>query len=369
MDIMPSKLPRVLRLPRLDHAHNSDSEFVLLHVASTGTKPLDIKLIGTENTAVFAVSCTPVDDRSEDLVRNAEAVAKVDGEDKPMTVIIQKRIEGITQRLGTVTLDPKDPEDEPVDIFEWCGIALETSSGSTHELDTLKHKFKTQENEINTLKCALDDLIKAKEAHDAEMLEKFALLLNEKKLKIRDQQRLLASAKIDPAKARGVKDRSRDTTGPHLPLASRPKKRKAGRRAQDDEDDEEDKADKMDVDDAAEELENDDEDSSVDRETEDEADQETEGSDLDADAANADPPHGLIGASAEKAGGDVGRGKGKERNPPSRSTRSTSHVDDKLTTPPRREMPFAIKKSNGNSKAPPPPPVDEGSETESADEL
>ncbi|KAH8820574.1 hypothetical protein F5884DRAFT_764523 [Xylogone sp. PMI_703] len=398
---MPSKLPRVLRLPRLDHAPNSDSEFVLLQVTSAGTKPLDIKLIGTENTGVFAVSLkhnristlktkgspcddeewsailsylflgTAVDDKSEESVQNVEAVAKVDGDEKPMSVIIQKRIEGITQRLGTISLEPKDPDDEPVDIFEWCGIALQTISSSTHELDALKHKFKTQEDEINKLKTALDDLIKAKEAHDAEMLEKFALLLNEKKLKIRDQQRLLAGAKIDPEKARSMKNKSKGVPS-HQPLASRSKKRKAGARDPAGEEEEGETADKMDVDNPAEEVANDVDDSEVDRETENETDEETEGSDLDADEASsitADPQRGLIGASIDTAGEDSGRekAKGKEREQLGRSTRK---ADERLTPPPpRRDMPFAMKKSNGNNKAPPPPPADEGSETESEDEL
>ncbi len=48
--------PRVVRLPRLDHAAD-EAQFVLLRVSSAGPRPLDLHLIGTENTAVFAVSC------------------------------------------------------------------------------------------------------------------------------------------------------------------------------------------------------------------------------------------------------------------------------------------------------------------------
>jgi hypothetical protein len=43
-------------------------------------------------------------------------------------------------------------------------------------------------------------LIRAKEEHEDALLHKFAELLNAKKLKIRDQQRLLATAKVDAEK-------------------------------------------------------------------------------------------------------------------------------------------------------------------------
>lgn len=46
----------------------------------------------------FLLLGAPVGEESEDAVRNVEAVAKVDGEDTPMTIIFQKRIEGITVR-------------------------------------------------------------------------------------------------------------------------------------------------------------------------------------------------------------------------------------------------------------------------------
>ena len=47
--------PVLLRLPRLDHG--SDQACVLLHVSSEGPRPLDVKLIGTENETVFSLSC------------------------------------------------------------------------------------------------------------------------------------------------------------------------------------------------------------------------------------------------------------------------------------------------------------------------
>lgn len=48
--------PVLLRLPRLDPPED-EPKFVLVHVSSAGRRPLDLKLIGTENSTEFAVSC------------------------------------------------------------------------------------------------------------------------------------------------------------------------------------------------------------------------------------------------------------------------------------------------------------------------
>jgi hypothetical protein len=52
---MATDFPVLLRLPRLDHG--ADQACVLLHVSSEGPRPLDLKLIGTENETVFSLSC------------------------------------------------------------------------------------------------------------------------------------------------------------------------------------------------------------------------------------------------------------------------------------------------------------------------
>jgi hypothetical protein len=52
---------------------------------------------------------------------------------------------------------------------------------------------------ITRLEEQLQGLVDEKLAHANALLQKFADLLNSKKLKIRDQQRLLAGAKVDPS--------------------------------------------------------------------------------------------------------------------------------------------------------------------------
>lgn len=52
----PAQEPLVLKLPHLDHSAGQP-DFVLVGVSSEGRRPLDLKLIGTENETVFSVSC------------------------------------------------------------------------------------------------------------------------------------------------------------------------------------------------------------------------------------------------------------------------------------------------------------------------
>ena len=69
------------------------------------------------------------------------------------------------------------------------------------------------------------ELVQLKNDIDTHLLEKFSLLLNEKKLKIRDQQRLLQNSTVDPAQVKELEQArsSSRSAGP-----SRKGKRKAG---------------------------------------------------------------------------------------------------------------------------------------------
>lgn len=180
-------------------------------------------------------------------------------------------------------------------------------------------------------------MVKLKNSYEDNLIEKFSLLLNEKKLKIRDQQRLLASANVDPAKAADV-ERSRasarsDSAGP-----SKPRKRKAGQMGQD-ETDSDGGFEEMDIDDQQDEATDSqgeppgtpDQDSTAEEDTEDED-------------RPAPPP-------ARK----TGRGK----KAPEPNIAQIGSDSDAL--PPRRELPFSKK------PAPEAAPTG-GSETESDDD-
>jgi hypothetical protein len=66
----------------------------------------------------------------------------------------------------------------------------------------LTNRYRVAENTIQKLNEQLEDLLRAKDHHETQLVVNFAQLLNEKKLKVRNQQRLLASATVDPAKGK-----------------------------------------------------------------------------------------------------------------------------------------------------------------------
>lgn len=188
-------------------------------------------------------------------------------------------------------------------------------------------------------------MVKLKNDNENDLIEKFSLLLNEKKLKIRDQQRLLASANIDPAKVSAM-EQSRSPAKSGSVGPSKPRKRKAGRVAQDETDSDEG-FQKMDVD------------GQQDNATESEV--ETPGtpdreSTADVDSDNEDPP----------------------APPPARSTASESKKpapnleDDKSDTdalPPRRDLPFSKKPAPASKQSAAPKAAARGdAETESDDD-
>lgn len=127
------------------------------------------------------------------LLQGVEAVASVEGEELKIT--LRKNISGITQRLGTIPLVQN--EDEEIAPVEWALIAAKEAGDAATTISTLHAKLAEQQETVSKLNASLDDLIKAKKEHEDKLLQKFTELLNSKKLKIRDQQRLLAGAKID----------------------------------------------------------------------------------------------------------------------------------------------------------------------------
>jgi hypothetical protein len=207
------------------------------------------------------------------------------------------------------------------------------------------------------LKTQLDELTQSKKAREAEMLEKFCGLLNEKKVKIREQQRLLSTAQADPSRvaaARAAHALRSETQEDVKPAPSRRAKRKALEDASvggssSDSDDGFEKVtagvDKMDVDPKEPPKESPESD---DRQT---TDDDATGSEPD-DEEEAPPPPPPPKARQQKKpepkaraapAGQAGKGKG-------------------VSVLPKRELRRAAP------KAATPPPAD-GSETESDDEL
>ncbi|KAI1084084.1 hypothetical protein F5B20DRAFT_365070 [Whalleya microplaca] len=211
----------VLRFP----ISGKENEYFLVEVSSNGSQPLDLKLVGSESNAVFVVKlrhkriaeyrassghCT--DEEWEKLlisifvtdqpVPDTEVKASVHLDSSYVNLSFRKNIQGITQRLGSIKLE----EDENADAFpfDWCVSAIAAREKVKEDLVAASAKVQYLENSFQELKGQLDELIKTKEEDETQLLEKFRDLLNEKKVKIRQQQRLLASANVDPEKLANV---------------------------------------------------------------------------------------------------------------------------------------------------------------------
>jgi hypothetical protein len=161
--------------------------------------------------------------------------------------------------------------------------------------------------------------------------------LNEKKLKIRDQQRLLASSNVDPARLAAVEEKRSERH--HSAGPSRRGKRKAGTRVER-EDDESDGFQSMDVDEVPNESEQDQ--PQTPPQDESTADESSE------DEAPVPPP----------------TRKNLRKSPAEASLSAAPPPPREAVVPPRRELPVFQKKPAAK-----PAPVVDGSETESDDEL
>ncbi|KAJ9165025.1 hypothetical protein NKR19_g804 [Coniochaeta hoffmannii] len=366
----------VLRVPRTD----DDDGYVLVHVTTTGPKGLDFKLDATDGADPFALTLKhnklsqlkdkkhPIADdeweriltevlldrRSDDDIEAAAQVA----EGQSMTLIIRRSISGIKQRIGTIDLQCVE---EQLDIVDWCNTALLSKKQIAQDLKSATAKTRELENAVKELKDQLEDLIQAKKADESELLVKFRDLLNEKKVKIREQQRLLTRHNVDPEETGAVPSPSRaprQTGKGHVPKPSRASKRKAAEPEPEEDDEpvrvpgegeegeEDDDMEKMEVD-----KRHGEEDSEEDRTTDQGVDDDETGSEPDDDDGEPIP-------STRKGVRNVDK-------PPAANTRHASQRKNE-SPPPPRTLPFNQRKAAGK---PAPEPEPEGSETESDDEL
>lgn len=245
----------VLRLRRTD---SKTAKHMLINIAKTGRNWLDLELTGTDREDLFIAAFTEADTKAyqdrnfsgnfaewkillmfallhhrpegtlPELLQGVETVAAISVSKgskvkKTVTITIRKNVDGITQRLGTIPLEQTDTE---VDTLEWIDTAAAEADGLRSQLEELQTSVESQKDSIAKLTTELDMLVRAKKEHEEELLSKFAALLNAKKLKIRDQQRLLNGAKIDPAAAKEV-SRARSAKTSRKAGSSRGGKRKA----------------------------------------------------------------------------------------------------------------------------------------------
>jgi hypothetical protein len=99
------------------------------------------------------------------------------------------------QRLGSIRL--LHDEDQEIELFDWCGGSIQYSHSLVDSVKAARLELGKEQAKSQKLFEELQELIKAKADHENELLEKFSKLLNEKKAKIRDQQRALSRAGAD----------------------------------------------------------------------------------------------------------------------------------------------------------------------------
>lgn len=134
-----------------------------------------------------------------DSLETLEANATITGDQ--LVIIIRKNISGITRRLGEISLNKDDSQE--IDSISWAATAVGRSSALEKEAEDLRSKYDAQSETLKRLNQQLEQFIEAKEQHENALFEKFAVLLNEKKSKIRNLLRLLKRAGIDAQK--GIK--------------------------------------------------------------------------------------------------------------------------------------------------------------------
>ncbi|KAI9041718.1 uncharacterized protein KD926_006617 [Aspergillus affinis] len=216
---------RVLRIPRSDQPESS----VLLRVAGSDRFSSSLDLIATEGENPFTRTVQRAqlkelrtknyhgsDEEWAQIVwyifgQAAESVGHVgsfhgiessaticesDSASKELVISIRKRIEGITQRLGSVTLMQNDEQE--IQLLDWCGTAIACSNALEQRCRALQDRACAAEHMVDQLNDQLQQLFGAKEQHEEQLIANLVRLLNEKKLKIRNQHRLLNTAEPDP---------------------------------------------------------------------------------------------------------------------------------------------------------------------------
>lgn len=58
----PTALPRILRLPRQTDSESDSTAFILVHVSAGGSRSLDVKLLGTDDEAVYDAKCLRIEE-------------------------------------------------------------------------------------------------------------------------------------------------------------------------------------------------------------------------------------------------------------------------------------------------------------------
>ncbi|KAF2261677.1 hypothetical protein CC78DRAFT_345680 [Lojkania enalia] len=340
---------------------------VVVEVIQNGSQPLDVQLVGCEGENPYVATIKQQNvgklrhnnfkgSDAEWLAllshfllqiqpeeRHASALERVRTEyswrNKDLVITFRQDVENIKVTLGDIVL-PQDLEYE-ISPFEWAQISAQAHAQALEEMASLKAELKSKQGIIDKLNAQLEDFIKTKNVTETAMLQQFMELLNEKKRKIRDQQRLLAGAKIEKSTASAVQS-TREETRPRKAGPSRASKRKTPVRATVAE--QESDSDQMEIDkskeEEQEELDDNSREATPDRTTDDETEDENE----------------APARSAPRL-----RDRSSETDDATATVAQASKDVPKRGEPPRRELPFARPNTRGKpaAKQPSPPTADD----------
>ncbi|EFE34509.1 uncharacterized protein ARB_06910 [Trichophyton benhamiae CBS 112371] len=235
----------ILRIPRSD----SSGDYALIKVSKSGASDLDLQLVGTEGETPYVGSLTssgikklraknyrgdddewagilsysfdriPESSANAEWISGLEVLAAVQGdgdeENKELHIALRKRIDSITD------------DEQAIELYEWTGMAVSKAKALEQQVSNLQSKYREAEDTINKLKAQLEDFIETKNRHDEQLIGKFVGLLNEKKSKIRSQQRLLTKAKENPDTAQEAATTEAPQKATGKSATSRRSKRKA----------------------------------------------------------------------------------------------------------------------------------------------
>lgn len=86
---------------------------------------------------------------------------------------------------------------ETIELFDWCGISADALTQSQQSAAESVSKLSGVQASVEDLKRQLDELIQAKQEDELVLLESLKDLLNEKKVKIRQQQAIIAELSVN----------------------------------------------------------------------------------------------------------------------------------------------------------------------------
>ncbi|KAF7115103.1 hypothetical protein CNMCM5793_001337 [Aspergillus hiratsukae] len=352
---------RILRIPRSDDTQG----YVLLQVSPASSNALDLDIAATEGENPYtgtvrqtrlktlcAKNYRGSDDEWAQIVsfvfgqlreffltseihsgiESSASIIESGNLGKELVITIRKRVQSITQRLGSVTL--KQDDEQAIQLFDWSGAAVARADALEERLSTLTDRYRAAEDTIQRLNKQLEEFMSAKSQHDELLMANFVQLLNEKKLKIRNQQRLLASAKVDSEKEiRSAIPGAHPVSG-----SSKWKTKRSAQEMLDSEPESEDGFERMEVD-----RDGQNDSRSYDQETEDE---QTSTPQPLEDDENNNTGEALASPSIENE-----RENNKQTS--TETPQDSTIVTNPAAPPPRRELPF-VKKPQANHLTPRP---------------